>query len=56
MTHPCGMKQVLRLLKTLLLMYFLHSIKDMGKVMGVAKSKIGSRAEGRVINQIAKEL
>ncbi len=33
-----------------------QGMKDMGKVMGAAKSKIGSRAEGRVINQIAKEL
>ncbi len=31
-------------------------MKEMGKVMGAAKAKIGSRAEGRVINAIAKEL
>ncbi len=31
-------------------------MKDMGKVMTAAKEKIGTRAEGRVINQIAKEL
>lgn len=33
-----------------------EGMKDMGKVMGAAKAKIGSRAEGRVINEIAKEL
>jgi uncharacterized protein YqeY len=33
-----------------------NGMKDMGKVMAAAKAKIGSRAEGRVINQIAKEL
>ena len=33
-----------------------EGMKDMGKVMGAAKAKIGSRAEGRLINQIAKEL
>ncbi|WP_456485734.1 GatB/YqeY domain-containing protein [Hydrogenimonas sp.] len=31
-------------------------MKDMGKVMAAAKEKIGARAEGRVINRIAKEL
>ncbi|WP_457592814.1 GatB/YqeY domain-containing protein [Hydrogenimonas sp.] len=33
-----------------------QGMKDMGRVMGAAKAKIGSRAEGKVINQIAKEL
>ncbi len=32
------------------------SMKEMGRVMNEAKRRIGSRAEGRVINQIAKEL
>ncbi len=32
------------------------SIKDMGKVMGAAKAKVGSRADGGRINKIAKEL
>ena len=32
------------------------SMKDMGRVMGEAKKRIGSRAEGKLINQIAKEL
>jgi len=31
-------------------------MKDMGKVMGAAKAKIGSRADGKTINQIAKSL
>ncbi|RLA76762.1 MAG: GatB/YqeY domain-containing protein [Epsilonproteobacteria bacterium] len=32
------------------------SMKDMGKVMGAAKSTIGSRADGGRINQIVKKL
>ncbi len=32
------------------------SMRDMGKVMGVAKSTIGSRADGGRINQIVKKL
>lgn len=33
-----------------------ESMKDMGKVMGTAKSTIGSRADGGRINQIVKKL
>ena len=33
-----------------------ESMKDMGKVMGAAKSAIGSRADGGRINQIVKKL
>ena len=33
-----------------------ESMKDMGKVMGAAKSTIGSRAEGGRINQTVKKL
>jgi uncharacterized protein YqeY len=33
-----------------------QSMKDMGKVMGTAKSTIGSRADGGRINQIVKKL
>jgi len=32
------------------------SMKDMGKVMGMAKSQLGSRADGGRINQAAKKL
>jgi len=32
------------------------SMKDMGKVMGVAKAEIGSRADGGRINMIVKKL
>jgi uncharacterized protein YqeY len=32
------------------------SMKDMGKVMGVAKNAIGSRADGGRINQVVKNL
>jgi uncharacterized protein YqeY len=33
-----------------------ESMKDMGKVMGAAKTAIGSRADGGRINQIVKKL
>ena len=33
-----------------------QSMKDMGKVMGAAKAKIGSRADGKTINQMVKSL
>jgi uncharacterized protein YqeY len=33
-----------------------QSMKDMGKVMGAAKSAIGSRADGGRINQVVKKL
>ncbi len=33
-----------------------QSMKDMGKVMGAAKAKVGSRADGGRINQIVKKL
>ena len=33
-----------------------ESMKDMGKVMGAAKSAIGSRADGGRINQVVKKL
>ncbi|HFQ61706.1 MAG TPA: GatB/YqeY domain-containing protein [Epsilonproteobacteria bacterium] len=33
-----------------------ESMKDMGKVMGAAKSAIGSRADGGRINQMVKKL
>ncbi|BAF72644.1 GatB/YqeY domain-containing protein [Sulfurovum sp. NBC37-1] len=33
-----------------------QSMKDMGKVMGAAKKKVGSRADGGRINQIVKRL
>ncbi|MEA3418167.1 MAG: GatB/YqeY domain-containing protein [Campylobacterota bacterium] len=32
------------------------SMKDMGKVMGAAKSAVGSRADGGRINQVVKKL
>lgn len=32
------------------------SIKDMGKVMKVAKEKIGASADGKAINEVVKEL
>ena len=54
--EPLSEDEIREVLKEIIAQTGAKSIKDMGKVMGVAKSKIGSRAEGRVINQIAKEL
>ena len=33
-----------------------ESMRDMGKIMGVIKSKFGSRADGSKVNKIVKEL
>lgn len=33
-----------------------ESMKDMGKVMKVAKEKIGARSDGKTINEVVKEL
>jgi len=32
------------------------SMKDMGKIMGAVKSKVGSRADGSKVNKIVKEI
>jgi len=54
--EPMSEDEVREILKEIIAETGAEGMKDMGKVMGAAKSKIGSRAEGRVINQIAKEL
>lgn len=53
---PMSEEEVRDVLKAIVAETGAESMKDMGKVMGAAKAKIGSRAEGRLINQIAKEL
>ena len=54
--EPMSEEEVREVLKAIVAETGAESMKDMGKVMGAAKAKIGSRAEGRLINQIAKEL
>ncbi len=54
--EPMSEDEVREILKEIIEDTGAEGMKDMGKVMGAAKSRIGSRAEGRVINQIAKEL
>ncbi len=54
--EPMSDEEVKTVLEEIIAQTGAEGMKDMGKVMGAAKAKIGSRAEGRVINQIAKEL
>ncbi len=54
--EPMSEEEVRKVLEEIVAETGASGMKDMGKVMGAAKAKIGSRAEGRVINQIAKEL
>ncbi len=54
--EPMSEDEVRKILEEIIEETGAEGMKDMGKVMGAAKSKIGSRAEGRVINRIAKEL
>ena len=54
--EPMSEEEVREVLKAIVAETGAEGMKDMGKVMGAAKAKIGSRAEGRLINQIAKEL
>jgi uncharacterized protein YqeY len=54
--EPMSDDKVREILKEIIAETGASGMKDMGKVMGAAKAKIGSRAEGKTINQIAKEL
>jgi uncharacterized protein YqeY len=54
--EPMSEDEVREILKEIVTETGAEGMKDMGKVMGAAKAKIGNRAEGKVINQIAKEL
>ena len=54
--EPMSEEEVREILKQIIEETGATGMKDMGKVMGAAKAKIGSRAEGKVINRIAKEL
>ncbi|BBG65715.1 transamidase GatB domain protein [Hydrogenimonas sp.] len=54
--EPMSEDEVRKIVSEIIAQTGAAGMKDMGKVMGAAKAKIGSRAEGRVINAIAKEL
>jgi len=54
--EPMDDTELESILKEIIATVGAQSIKDMGKVMGAAKSTIGSRADGGRINQIVKKL
>ncbi len=54
--EPMSEEDVRKIVAEIITQTGAQGMKDMGRVMGAAKAKIGSRAEGKVINQIAKEL
>ena len=54
--EPMSDKELEEVLKKVIEETGASSMKDMGKVMGAAKSAVGSRADGGRINQIVKKL
>jgi len=54
--EPMSDDELESILKEVIINTGAASMKDMGKVMGAAKSAIGSRADGGRINQIVKKL
>ncbi len=54
--EPMSEDEVRAVLSEIIVETGAQGMKDMGRVMGEAKKRIGSRAEGKLINQIAKEL
>jgi len=54
--EPMDNEELTAILKEIITQTDAQSMKDMGKVMGAAKAKVGSRAEGGRINQIVKGL
>lgn len=54
--EPMEEDELESILKEIIASVGAESMKDMGKVMGAAKSAIGSRADGGRINQIVKKL
>jgi uncharacterized protein YqeY len=54
--EPMSEEEVKEILQTIIAETGAQGMKDMRKVMGAAKAKIGSRADGKTINQIAKSL
>ena len=54
--EPMGDKELEGILQGIIADTGASSMKDMGKVMGAAKSAVGSRADGGRINQAVKKL
>jgi uncharacterized protein YqeY len=54
--EPLSDEELETILKEIIAQTGAQSMKDMGKVMGAAKAKVGSRADGGRINQIVKQL
>jgi len=54
--EPMDDEELSSILKEIIASVDATSMKDMGKVMGAAKSKIGSRADGGRINVMVKQL
>jgi len=54
--EPMSDEELEEILKEIIAATGATSMKDMGKVMGAAKAKAGSRADGGRINQIVKKL
>jgi len=54
--EPLSDEELEEILKGIVAEVGAESMKDMGKVMGAAKAKAGSRADGGRINQIVKKL
>ena len=54
--EPMNDTELENILKDIIASLGAQSMKDMGKVMGAAKSAIGSRADGGRINQVVKKL
>jgi uncharacterized protein YqeY len=54
--EPMNDEELEAILKEIIADTGAQSMKDMGKVMGAAKVKVGSRADGGRINQIVKQL
>jgi len=54
--EPLSDEELENILKEIIAEVGTANMKDMGRVMGAAKAKVGSRADGGRINQIVKKL
>ena len=54
--EPLSEEELTAILKEIVAETGAQSMKDMGKVMGAAKAKVGSRADGGTISKIVKGL
>ncbi len=54
--EPLSEEELTAILKEIIAKTGAQSMKDMGKVMGAAKAKVGSRADGGTISKIVKGL